>query len=230
MSRVAIVNFAQGAWYPRGQARLEQSLKDFNAPVDFIGIKSHSEMAGCPPHKEVPYAFKTHALMKVVNMKKYEIVIFLDSSIYAIKPIEPLLERIEKEGYYFEEAGHWTGTWCTDASLAKMGLTRDEAMKMPMLSAGFVGLRTDHYDAMSFLGQWHNYAQDGVTFKGPWTNADKKASADPRCQGHRHDMSAASVIANRMGLKLSTCGDFMAYSGPGYGKPKDTVVFLLCAA
>ncbi len=224
MSR-AIINFAEGAWYPYGQERLKRSVMEHGWDGDFVGWTSSSDL-GCPPHSQVPYAFKTHALVNA-RAQGYESALFADASIYAVKPFDLVFTIIENEGYFFEEAGHWTGTWTTDAALEQMGLTRDEAMKIPMLTAGFVGLNFSSDIANAFLDRWHELALDGITFPGPWQNRDGAASDDPRCEGHRHDMSAASVTAHKLGMKLRTNGDTLAYIGPGYNDPRETVCFHL---
>ncbi len=113
-----------------------------------------------------------------------------------------------------EEAGWLVGQWATDASLAKLGMSRDAAMTVPMFSAGFTGLDLRNERSREFLRRWHAAAQDGVSFIGPWTNQDRKCSADPRVLGHRHDMTAASIIAHKLGM-VPAKPTFMAYDGPG---------------
>ena len=220
-----IVNFAEGAWYPKGQARLKTSLEQVGFDGDFIGYKSHVQLE-CPPHSEVPYGFKPHALYKAMKMG-YDLAIYADASIFARKDPAEIFNVVNSEGYFFEAAGHWTGTWCKDEALESLKVTRDEAMKIPMLTAGFVGLNFHSMKALTFLDCWLYYARDGISFPGPWWNKNQEASADPRVQGHRHDMTAASVLADRLAMKLHECGTYLAYVGKQYAKPKDSVIFLL---
>jgi len=221
----AVVNYAVGAWYPRGQARLRASMVVANCAVEFIGFTDNRNF-GSPTHQQVPYAFKTYALMYCLN-KGYDQAIYADASIWAVKTWKPIWDLIDSQGYYFEEAGHVAGTWTKDSVLAKFGITRDQAMKIPLYSAGFTGLNFHNPKAVEFLKRWHGYANDGDSFKGTWGNENGQMSKDPRCKGHRHDLSVASLLAWQMDMKLGKGGDFLAYIGPGYLKPRDTVVAYL---
>jgi hypothetical protein len=227
-SMKVVCNFASGAWYPKGQVRLCQTLKDTGYEGEFLVSQNPNDIP-CPTHQEVPYAFKTHILMKALNLG-YDMAIYCDSSIYAVKPWNPIWELIEKNGYFFEECGHLAGTWTKDSVLKRMGVTRDQAMSIPMFSAGFTGLNFKNEKAVEFLRQWHGYACDGDSFKGQWNNKNMAMSRDPRCQGHRHDMSVASIIAWKMGMPIGRGGTYLAYIGPGYGTPAETVVAHLCPA
>jgi len=220
-----VINFASGAWYPKGQVRLGKSLKDTGFDGDFIGVQTPSRI-GSPTHQEVPYAFKTYLLIHC-RKSGHDQAIYADASIYAVKTWEPIWAIISDQGYYFEEAGHWAGTWTKDSVLKRMGITRDEAMTIPMFSAGFVGLDFRNSLANEFLDRWHAYAMDGDSFKGAWNNKNGQMSKDPRCKGHRHDMSVASILAWQMKMKLGEGGQFLAYRGPGYGNPKESVVAYL---
>lgn len=218
-----VVNFAKGGWYPRGQDRLRKSLD--GSGVDFIGIKNPSDV-GAPEHSVTPYAFKTFCLNHCKRLG-YEQAIYADSSIWAEKPWDPIWEKITEQGYYFEEAGHWTGTWTTDTALARLGITRDQAMRIPMFSAGFVGLDFRNDIAKKFLEEWHKYAVDGECFRGSWDNSNNSCSSDPRCQGHRHDMSVGAILAHKLGMSLGRGGTLLAYIGPGYNTPPESAVAYL---
>ncbi len=223
-----VINFAEGSWYPKGQHRLGESLKSVGFTGDYIQWSSSGQL-GCPTHSQVPYAFKTWALMNA-RAKGYDQAFFADASLYAVRSLEPLFAHITFNGYLFEEAGHWTGTWCKDAALATLEVTRDEAMKIPMLSAGAVGFDFNNGRANTFLERWHALAQDGITFPGPWNNANNNASNDSRVEGHRHDMTAASVLAYKLGMPLVSGGTFLAYVGGCYGTPKSSTCFHLSPA
>jgi hypothetical protein len=223
--RTVVVNYASGAWYPRGQDRLRASIGKFCPESEFIGFTNNKNF-GSPTHEEVPYAFKTFALKYCLD-KKYDAAIYADASVWAVKSWQPIWDIIESQGYYFEEAGHWAGTWTKDSVLERMGVTRDEAMKIPMFSAGFTGLDFRNPLAVEFFKKWHSYATDGDSFKGSWNNNKKDMSKDPRCAGHRHDMSVASILAWQMGMTLGVGGTFLSYIGKGYAEPKNTVVAYL---
>lgn len=216
----AVVNFASGKWYLRGQARQRASMKVAGGGAEYIGFTDYKNI-GSPTHQQVPYAFKTHALMYCLN-KGYDEVIYVDASIWAAKSWLPIWDKITTSGYYFEEAGHWAGTWTKDSVLIRMGVSRDQAMKIPMFSAGFTGLNLRNAKAVEFLKRWHSYACDGDSFEGTWGNENRQMSKDPRCKGHRHDMSVASILAWQMDMQLGRGGTYLAYIGPGYKTPLET--------
>ncbi len=62
-NNTAMVNLANGSWYPRGQARLLKSLDDVGFPGRRFAFQSEAEV-GAPPHRERPYAFKINALKR----------------------------------------------------------------------------------------------------------------------------------------------------------------------
>lgn len=213
-----VVNFVTHG-YIRGQLRLRNTLKEHG----YQGRRAFWDCKyppGCPDHHTgVPYAFKTYAL-KDAQKSGNEVLLWLDASMYAIRSPEPVFRFIEENGYMMEFAGQWLGWYSTDAFLAKHGMTRDEAMKIPMVTAGFLGLDMRHPAAVEFLDRWHVMAQDGVSFIGPW----KDSNDDPNYKGHRHDMSAASLIIHQMGLKMVD-PHFMVY-GAYTPKPSEDVCFL----
>jgi len=173
---------------------------------------------GSPHPSVVPYAFKLYAL-KEAQRQGYTSLLWLDSSMWAIKPVEPVFDYIEKEGYLFEAAGQLLGWWSTDAFLKHHNLTRDEAITYPLHSAGFTGLNLISPLAQKFLDRWFELAQDGVSFIGPWNDS----GPDPRYKGHRHDMSAAGLIIHQLGMKIipPTFMHYQAYVPDG----KPTTVF-----
>ncbi len=52
--------------------------------------------------------------------------------------------------------------------------------------------------------------------KHPWKNDEQQVSADPRVRGHRHDQTAASIIAWQLGMDRVTAHDtyFQYYECP----------------
>lgn len=207
----AIVSFANKRGnYLLALERLEQSVVRHCGDVSFLGFRGE-ESLGAPPHLENPYAFKIYAIEEA-RKRGYEQILWLDSSVVFVKDPKPLFDWITKKGFLFEEAGHWAGSWCNDRTLEYFNLTREEAMKMPMFSAGFTGLDFENPTAVEFFEKWKQSMLHGQ-FVGDWAD-------------HRHDMTCASIIANQMGLsrQFSAGGTFLAYVGSGYGKPKDSAI------
>jgi len=199
MKEHCVINFADTTgWYPRGQQRLLSSLKEVGFDGDVFGWNS-SDLPGCPPHSEAPYAFKPFALQKAHSLG-YKRVLWCDASVWAIKPIQPVFDYLAENSHMFFH-NTVTGIFTSDRCLAAMGLTREESMKQDMLMGICMGWNLEHEITQEFLKQWLHHAKDGVSFPGRWTNDRLTESQDPRCKGHRHDQSVASILAVRMGMK-----------------------------
>lgn len=82
-----------------------------------------------------------------------------------------------------------------------------------MFSAGLLGLDKNNPLAMEFFTQWKASAKAGC-FKGNY-------------ETHRHDMTCASIIAQRLGMKYQRGGEHMSYIGSGYTEPEEGTVFYL---
>lgn len=204
-----VVNFSTPQ-YARGQQRLSKSLGD-RPKLMYASY----EAIGSPNHSESPYEFKYHSIMK--GFEYDDIVIWLDSSVYAVKPLDHLEEIITNQGYWLEEAGHYASRWCNENSRNYFNLNETEALQgtggITMFSAGYIGFNKKSEVSQEFLKQW-------------------KASADAGCfRGshidHRHDQTAGSIIATRLGMKYERGGSNVAYIGPGYSSPESQVCLYL---
>ncbi len=211
-----------------GQQRLKKSLEE-HFDGQFFGFVGENSV-GAPLHTENPYAFKIYAIQRIREEHEIDEILWLDASVFAIRNIEPIWDRIKKFGLFMEEAGHYAGTWTNDRTLQYFGVTRDQAMIMPMYSAGFSGFDFSNNVAKEFFAEWKESMLNGM-FKGSWGNINGSESQDSRCEGHRHDMTCGSIIANIRGLVkkdyYNQGGKFFAYIGGGYQPPKDDVLFHL---
>jgi hypothetical protein len=169
---------------------------------------------GSPLHGESPYQFKIHAIEAAFNDDP--VVLWCDASMWRVGDISKIEALILKDGYFMSEAGHWVGSWTNQHTRNYFNLTEEEA-KVPggfcMFSAGLLGLDKNNPLAMEFFKQWKASALAGC-FKGSHTD-------------HRHDMTCASIIASRLGMKYQRGGEHMSYIGPGYGKPEASSIFYL---
>lgn len=214
MSRKAIVNLVSPIErYIYGQQRLANSFHDvvgWHGVIDLNLIMDETTI-GSPRHTDNPYAFKIYAIQKM-RLLGYDQVFWADASVVFVKHPKPLFDWISDKGFFFEHAGHMVGNWCKDETLEYFGITREEAMSMPMFSAGLTGLDFKNPIAVEFFNQWERSMIDGQ-FKGGWDI-------------HRHDMTCGSIIANKMGLlkDFSDAGNLFAYVGGGYSAPKETVI------
>lgn len=208
--------------YIHSLARLVESLR-YNWPghlMAFIG----EDTCGAPLHEENPYAFKIYAIEKALEAG-YTQILWVDSSCFAIQPIQPVFDHIAEHGYIMQDAGHMVGTWANDRTLKYFDLTRDEAMDIRCYgNAGFLGLDFETKDAREFFHAWKQSMLAGM-FKGNWTNKDNSESSDERCSGHRHDMSCGSIIAHRGEMVLQSSQEWLQYAGPYVKLLNDKIYF-----
>lgn len=193
-----IINFGKGHWYPNGQERLRVSLNDTKFDGDAYFWNDERNLY-VPPHEMMPYAFKIGAF-NVARDRGYRVILWCDAAVFAIKNIDPIFEHIKKHGFIFFQSGFNCAQWTSDKCLTTMGVSRDDAEKMPMYMACCMGLNLDDPRSDEFLKRLTTYALDGHCLPGAWNNHNHEVSNDPRCQGHRHDQSIGSIIAAQMGM------------------------------
>lgn len=221
---VSVVNFSSpGSWYTKGQQRIVESMKANGYNGAFYTFWDYQQIKS-PSHQQAPYAFKIYAIEAALQ-QGHDVVWWMDSSIYAVKDITPVLNIVEKEGYFFEKCGFNAATWTNDRTLQYFGITRDEAEAIQLFSAGFTVLDFRKEKTVNFFKQWKKSCEDGM-FSGNWTNIAKTESQDMRCLGHRHDMSCASIIAHKLDMPIFNTG-YLSYIGPGYGEPNKNSIFHL---
>jgi len=193
----------------RGQRRLSESLNGHKQLMlsDYVSL-------GSPDHSESPYQFKIHAIEAAFEFDP--VVLWVDASMWLVGDLLKIEALILRDGYFMSEAGHWVGSWTNPHTRDYFKLTKEES-KVPggmfMFSAGLLGLDKNNPLAMEFFTQWKASALAGC-FRGDWAN-------------HRHDMTCASIIASRLGMRYHRGGEFMSYIGPGYNKPEPGSVFWL---
>jgi hypothetical protein len=203
----AIVNVAidgdgmPGTYYSDAQKRLYQSLADAG------GCKgsgwgctwTNHYPPGSEPHPAVPYHFKQMAMQQAANLG-YMHLLWLDAVMVAVKPIEPIFQQIEEQGYFlWQHAIGTVGEWTSDACLKALNVSRGAAFEMPMLCSGVFG-----YSLMHPVGKelHEKFLRTTPTMlRGMWHNRNLNVSRHRRVQGHRHDQSVLSLLSAQMGLK-----------------------------
>lgn len=195
-SECCVVSVGVGHWYPRGIARMEESLSRFSPAVPRL-LWSDSYPPGSPSHQENNYVFKYHALR--LAAERYRYILWLDAADWAVAPIEPIFAFIAARKFLLPLDGWNCGQWTNDENLPVLGLTREEAFGIPQLWTNHFGFDVYEPDAQKMLAEFGRYA-DLRAFHGPRTNHHGESSPDPRVLGHRHDQTVLSVIAHRMGL------------------------------
>ncbi len=193
-----IINVACGNWYPQGQDRLILNLDAVGYRGDMMPWRDRFPQGRT--HAEVPYGFKPFAFDEA-RKQGFQRVLWLDAAEVIEKPVTPIFDHIEKQGYFLmNNVGFNTGEWCSDAALQSLGLDRETSFAMPHLMACVMGFDFSKPRSHEFLDAWIRLANDGKTFPGKHSNANGEVSKNPRVRGHRHDQTAASVLALRLGL------------------------------
>lgn len=198
--------------YIKALNRLKHSLES-NFDGDVLTWTDESEL-GSPNHSQNPYAFKPYA-MRTAFLRGYEKVLWLDTSVWAVKPLTPVFDKIAADGVFFENSGFPVSMWSNDACLKWFGITRKDAESIRMISSGFVGIDIENPIGYELFQRWFK-AMEAGTFKGSWDD-------------HRHDQTALSIIIAQMGLdnKITECGTYFAYYGENYAPPNETAVCMV---
>lgn len=230
--RVDICCVAIGGWYPRGLARMIQAFHEHSP-----GYAIHAWLNELPPHcveemvvddyDYTPYAAKPKALWHSYKQGAH-VAILLDCAFYPIRHIGPLVDHITRTGYYLCKNGANVGEWSSDVCLNAMGVTREEAFGIEEASSYCVGLDFAHDSSIKLAQHWAEAADDHRIIAGRHTSEFYEGrnaghvSTDRRVKGHRHDQTALSILAHRLGMKeLIARPRFTAYDG---SQTKETVL------
>lgn len=236
--KVIVCCVALNAHYPRLAARL---IERFHAVSPGYEIQA---WVNCyPPGAPGPvvvdgydyggYAAKPFAL-EYARQSGADVAILLDAAFFPIRPIQPMVEHIQRNGYYLCRNGFKLGEWSSDKIVDAFGLTRNAAFKIDEISSYCVGLDLQRPDNVKMLGWWCSMAATSDLFPGPHTATGQPGrnpgfvSTDPRVKGHRHDQSALSLICNRLGMnRLSDRPHLTAYHlGYGGALPNESTVLV----
>ncbi len=220
--RICVVNFAKGSWYPKGQKRIKDSFLRNGYQGDFL-FYTNEQQLNCPTHQQIPYAFKAYALKKTFD-KGYDVVLWVDASITLLQSFSKVLDHIVKYDYMLLLNGWSSGEWCSDAALKTLGITREESFTYPHIMACVMGFNTHDETNIKFLDEYLARAKDGITFRGDWKNDKQQVSKDKRVLGHRHDQTAASIIAWRLGMRHFA--EYLLSYNPDLSKHQNTILFL----
>lgn len=113
--RRAVVCVGTGS-YLDGMERLGNLLPKFDPEATFRGWKALPR--DWPTHEQKPYAFKAYALADA--SPKTDLLLWCDAAIVPVKPLAPLWERIERDGYWIPLNGWTNYEWCADSAYADL--------------------------------------------------------------------------------------------------------------
>lgn len=221
MSR-CVVNVAIGGRnqqkYIIGQERLRNQLAG-----ETLRFYTNGYPVGCPEHQNIPFAFKAYALKEA---SAYATTLLWCDSCIVLGPrkLEELWEKIETDGYWIARNGFTNYEWTAEKAYSALNVTPQENKAIDHVIATAFGIDTRSVIGLRFLGEYFRLANTHA-FHGPITNSNfpgarytgnmaKCAPCGPMdVRGHRHDQTAASVIAWRLGMKLSDTPEWFAYRG-----------------
>ena len=244
----AVVNVSTGP-YVKGQQRLTEWLTANKQADYFIWNDRKGLPAGCPSHAEVPYAFKAFALRDAIAAGA-KTLLWCDASIKPIRDLGPLWERIEEKGYWIGRNGWTNYEWTADSAYPDLfpkinelgwdihtmrAINRD----IPHVVAGSFGISMEHPTGRAIFAEYFRLASETKAFCGPWINLNHGRDVPPRPSeptgtregfcgpndvlGHRHDQTALSVIAWRLGCELTNSPNILSYAG---GETADTFIVM----
>lgn len=224
MSR-GVITVATTPHFARGQKRL---AREFLCRREQY-VAWQELPPGCPSHDAVPYAFKAFALEHERNEGDFTTLLWCDSCILPIRDLEPVWEHIEKHGALIMRGGFANAEWTAfktypelfpefdwDGPEGKLDALR-RAMQVnrqiPHVVAGFFGLDLRHSIGRAILAEYYRLASETRAFCGP--------REGPVGIAHRHDQTALSVIAWRLGVELVDQPQFFCYAKDGSTNPAD---------
>lgn len=233
----AIVNVSTGnvasGRYLDGQERLVRSF-----PKETIVRWTDCVPKGSPPHYQRPYAFKAYAMKQAAE--RYPVLLWCDACILpGERPLEDLWRKIEDKGCWIANNGFTNYEWTADTAYPELFFAHDGGVSferareinrgIPHVVATAFGIDTRHLIGAAILSEYFRLAQTNA-FHGPRINANFTTTIEnfvpmveqhpkiARCgphdvRGHRHDQTALSVIAWRLGVKLTNCPEWFSYRG-----------------
>ena len=196
MNDRCIVTFGKGHNFERGVDRLRDNVEKL-VGVPFIGFKDYP--IGSPTHQESPFAFKFFCIRDVLGMG-FKNILWLDSCVIVKNDLFDVFRLMSQMGYFIIRNWHTMGEYCHDKALETLHVTREESLKMPCIQGTNFGLNFNDDRCQKLLGEMIRLSLDGITFPGPYNNANHMASFDYRVAGHRHDQTAMSAVLMRMGM------------------------------
>jgi hypothetical protein len=195
-NKPCIVSCGTGVNYGAGIDRLESSLKYHGYLGETMFWKTLPD--GCPEHRgDGQYNFKVYALREA-QKRGHKVLLWLDSSLYAIRDVMEIFDYIVDHGLFFFRTGYPLSATATDKLLAFAGEKREDLVEVNEQATGAVGINLNHLAGQAFLDEWERYMKAGM-FGGNRVR-DRADSTSPLFMFSRQDQSAASMIIHKMGI------------------------------
>lgn len=183
----------KAGWYPRGQERLLHSLQGWGYNGN---LHIQDDFLTDEFDRSCGYNIKADALLSATHKG---IVIWLDCSVFPVKPIDGFIEMVKKEGCYFWTSGYTLGQTCNTATLDYFKITRKQAHNIPDCSSSIFALDLDTNIGQIVRNMFIRAAMDGLFIGG----RDKlPQTIDCQIFEHRQDQSVLSCIIHVLKLKM----------------------------
>jgi hypothetical protein len=190
VKRRAVLNVAVDGQYPRYQERLLKSLNlvGYDGPL----FKwTNTWPPGSPSHHAVPYGFKSFAIEHAIR-NGHTTLLWVDSAVYAIRPLDLIFERIEKEGHFIVIGGDRLGNYTSDAILNRFDVSRERAMELQLVGGTVIGLDMTNPVTAEFFSNLMTHLKLGYFNNHP---------------GSRGDEPVMSLLTYKLGMKHTWLGD-----------------------
>lgn len=200
--------------------RLASALPGYGGDSAFTMKSWPGLPASWPTHQQKPYAFKAYALQEV--SKTHDVLLWADACMLPVRSMEPLWERIEREGYVICRNGWMNDFWTAESAYDELfpvntlENAKIENAAIPHVVATCFGLNAKHPCGAYILEEYFRLASTTNAFCGPWTGGVGVQ--------HRHDQTALSVIAWRAQCELTECPDIFAYGKEGEATDPRTIM------
>lgn len=222
MSKV-IVNLAVGnpfsSWHHKGRIRLLKSLFKHETGEVFYMSNARRDV-----RLKSPYEDKL-AFIKQAKSDGHDMILWLDCSIQAIRPLDDIWKWIEEKGYYLYASEYNCAQTCNDNALGIYGVTRDDAENITDVASNVVGINLRHPIGSAFFHKWTRSLKTTANLGEKWpTEKQRLREGQPPFQFHRQDQSTASLAAKDLELQRH---NHFVYRLEGEGRMNDSVIFTL---
>jgi len=192
-------SYSEGSPYEKGQKRLIESLRFHGFRHDILAFQDFPN----DYYQKKTYNIKASCMHEARDMG-YQVLLWLDSSVWAIRAVEPIFDHIMHHGYYFHSNGFNLGRTMNDKALRYFRLSREQAYNMPDLTSSMFGLNLSHPQSLWALDDWLQSAKDGL-----WLSSRDPILGYPSdFVGDRQDQSCLTAIMHKHGMSMIPRGVF----------------------
>jgi hypothetical protein len=187
-----------------------------------------------PTHRQKPFAFKAYALEAA--SAGFDMLLWADACIVPIAAsLQPIWDYATANGVWISRNGWNNYQWTAESAYIDLFGPRWPSQvqanrRIEHVVAGAFALSLTHAKGKAFLAEYYRLASQTNAFIGPLWNSNHEGFAGrpgaapcgpPDVLGHRHDQTAASVIAWRLGVPLTSPPQYFSYKG---GETADTIL------